>query len=223
MTKQCSRCREIKDLDEFYNEKKKPDGKAYYCKECSKFVRSEYHKNNRDQENTRSTNYCKINRAKVTEQQMRYNKTEKGKEVVSKSNKNHYIKIKNSYPALHRTNQLRAIISTRLSPKTKWHYNFDRKIKELSYTYQQLREKLESQFTSEMNWQNYGDIWEIDHIKPVCSFKLADKKQFDECWSLDNIRPLLKEDNKEKRKQDIGMKYENLQNVSPEKTTRPIL
>ena len=43
------------------------------------------------------------------------------------------------------------------------------------------------------------------------------------CWSLDNIRPLLKEDNKEKRKQDIGMKYENLQNVSPEKTTRPIL
>jgi len=208
MTKQCSRCREIKDLDEFYNEKKKPDGKSSYCKICMKRIRNEYHENNRDRENKRSTNYCKINRDKVTVQQKRYNKTEVGEKVVRESNKKHYMKIKTNNKSLHRTNQLRAIISARLSPKAKWNYDFTLKIKELNYTYQQLREKLESQFTQAMNWKNYGVLWEIDHIKPVCSFNIRDKKQFDECWNLDNLRPLLKVENQKKRKQDLENKYE---------------
>jgi 5-methylcytosine-specific restriction endonuclease McrA len=26
---------------------------------------------------------------------------------------------------------------------------------------------LESQFTTDINWENYGIYWEIDHIKPL--------------------------------------------------------
>ena len=26
---------------------------------------------------------------------------------------------------------------------------------------------LESQFTDKMNWENYGDVWEVDHILPI--------------------------------------------------------
>lgn len=33
--KQCSKCKQDKQLDEFYNDKKNPDGKAYWCKTCA--------------------------------------------------------------------------------------------------------------------------------------------------------------------------------------------
>lgn len=34
--KQCSKCREIKPIDEFYKYKKPKDGLQYYCKQCSR-------------------------------------------------------------------------------------------------------------------------------------------------------------------------------------------
>ena len=32
--KQCTRCKETKELEEFYNDKRQTDGKSYYCKDC---------------------------------------------------------------------------------------------------------------------------------------------------------------------------------------------
>ena len=36
---------------------------------------------------------------------------------------------------------------------------------------------LEQQFKHDMTWDNYGILWEIDHIKPCASFDLSDPKQ----------------------------------------------
>ena len=33
--------------------------------------------------------------------------------------------------------------------------------------YETYKQHLESLFTDEMNWGNYGDYWEIDHILPL--------------------------------------------------------
>lgn len=67
-----------------------------------------------------------------------------------------------------------------------------------NYTVSQLKEHLESQFTSEMNWDNYGKYgWHIDHIIPQCQLpytKVTDKN-FKICWSLANLRPLWYTDN----------------------------
>ena len=38
---------------------------------------------------------------------------------------------------------------------------------------QYLREWFEYNFTSEMNWDNYGSYWSIDHIIPTCKFDLT--------------------------------------------------
>ena len=51
------------------------------------------------------------------------------------------------------------------------------------------------QFEGDMNWQNYGDVWEIDHIRPKASFDLADPKQFKLCFNWINLQPLSREDN----------------------------
>jgi hypothetical protein len=45
----------------------------------------------------------------------------------------------------------------------------------------------------DMPWSGYGDIWNIDHKRPLSIFfnETAQDVGFKECWSLDNLRPML--------------------------------
>lgn len=49
-------------------------------------------------------------------------------------------------------------------------------------------------FDNNMNWGNYGEYWEIDHIIPQNLFDIvtAEDRDFRICWSLMNLRPLEK-------------------------------
>lgn len=47
----------------------------------------------------------------------------------------------------------------------------DRTHKMLGYTWEQLKQRLECQFTEGMSWNNYGE-WHIDHKKPVSMFEV---------------------------------------------------
>ncbi|MEA3226995.1 MAG: hypothetical protein U9Q07_13675, partial [Planctomycetota bacterium] len=71
----------------------------------------------------------------------------------------------------------------------------------VGYTLAELREHLQSQFQPGMSWQNYGQ-WQIDHIRPVCSFDFSkyDDEDFNRCWSLSNLRPLWARDNWTRKK-----------------------
>ena len=51
---------------------------------------------------------------------------------------------------------------------------------------------LESQFTDGMTWENYGDLWVIDHIKPTHLFNPWNEDELKVCYSYKNTRPLLK-------------------------------
>jgi len=58
----------------------------------------------------------------------------------------------------------------------------------LKYSPEELRLNLESKFVDDMNWENYGERWQIDHIVHVSLFK--DDTPFHIANSLDNLRPL---------------------------------
>lgn len=62
-----------------------------------------------------------------------------------------------------------------------------------------LKFRLQSLFKSDMNWENYGSVWEIDHIKPksLCI-------SFEECWNLENLQPLYCSENRSKCNRWIG-------------------
>jgi len=62
----------------------------------------------------------------------------------------------------------------------------------LGYTTVDLAKHLESQFTPEMTWENYGKYWHIDHITPTSWFRFTtpDCEAFRKCWSLNNLQPL---------------------------------
>ena len=74
----------------------------------------------------------------------------------------------------------------------------------LPYTFQELKEHLESQFESWMTWDNYGGksnderkTWHMDHIQPQCkfSYQSLDDPLMVECWALSNLQPLEKKTN----------------------------
>ena len=67
----------------------------------------------------------------------------------------------------------------------------------LSYTVDELMEHLEKKFVDGMNWDNYGKVWHVDHIKPASwfSYKSTEDKEFQECWALSNLQPLFAKDN----------------------------
>jgi len=68
---------------------------------------------------------------------------------------------------------------------------------------QYFREWLEYNFTSEMNWENYGSLWSIDHIIPVYKFDLTDETQKFQCWNWSNMMPVLIKYNSSKKNIDI--------------------
>ncbi len=67
----------------------------------------------------------------------------------------------------------------------------------VDFTLDELKNHLESKFIDGMTWENYGQVWHIDHIKPLSSFNIISDNcpEFRACWSLSNLQPLFALDN----------------------------
>jgi hypothetical protein len=55
-----------------------------------------------------------------------------------------------------------------------------------------FRQHLERLMMPEMNWGNFGVVWEIDHIIPCFMFDLDDVEEQKKCFHWSNQRPLWK-------------------------------
>jgi len=70
----------------------------------------------------------------------------------------------------------------------------DRTFELVGCSAEQLKLKLESQFTEGMTWENYGE-WHVDHIRPCNSFDLSLDKEQKICFNYTNLQPLWAADN----------------------------
>ncbi len=66
----------------------------------------------------------------------------------------------------------------------------------LKYTPEQLKQRMEYQFTPDMNWSNYGTYWEIDHKKPIAKFNVQTPPHI--ANALCNLQPLPVSINRQK-------------------------
>jgi hypothetical protein len=64
---------------------------------------------------------------------------------------------------------------------------------------QYLREWFTYNFTCDMNWDNYGSFWSIDHIIPVCKFDLTNETEKLQCWNWSNLMPVIVKYNSSKK------------------------
>ncbi|MEE9214904.1 MAG: hypothetical protein V3U54_08940 [Thermodesulfobacteriota bacterium] len=69
---------------------------------------------------------------------------------------------------------------------------------------------IKSQWIPEMNWTNYGTVWQLDHIKPLCSFDLNKKIEFLQATNYKNIQPLIKKEHYKKTAIEIQKFRSNL-------------
>lgn len=77
-------------------------------------------------------------------------------------------------------------------------------VKDLGCSVSHFMSYLESLFKSGMSWANYGfgeGKWNIDHIKPISSFKLQNREEFLKACHYTNLQPLWHIENI--RKSDI--------------------
>ena len=72
----------------------------------------------------------------------------------------------------------------------------------VNFTLQELKFHLETQFDSNMNWENHVSYWHVDHIIPLASltFDSVEDENFKLLWSLGNLQPLFGPENLSKNK-----------------------
>jgi hypothetical protein len=139
------------------------------------------------------------------EQKSTIRKTDEYKEYRRVYEQKYYFKRRKSDVSFKLKKDVSSIIRRALNGKKKgdsiWNH--------LPYTIEKLKSYLESQFDDNMNWDNHGIYWHIDHIQPQCSLKYDDfnHPNFLKCWSLDNLRPLKMIDNLHKSSIFNGINY----------------
>jgi hypothetical protein len=189
--KTCKKCNEQKSLIEYCKRKDTKDGYHRYCKECSYTISAKYyHTTGKELRKDYYDQYRKDN-----------------KEYYNQYVNNHYHNNKEYYREYNNTRsatdpifRLKHAINSNININLRKYLQI-KKDKSLSYlgiTMEEYCTYLENQFTPEMNWDNYGSYWEIDHIIPIDSFDLSDEKQLYECFNYKNTQPLYWLENKQK-------------------------
>jgi hypothetical protein len=174
--KKCKRCELEKDETEFVKRKAEKDGLHRYCKVCSYDIGKKYYHNT-----------GKISR-ELYYKEYRTNNKEKIKIGMRLAMKKHRAK-NNNY-------RLRDNIQTLLR------YHIKNKtqsvIKYIGCTLQEYNDHISAQFKPEMNWENYGIYWEIDHIIPISSFDLSIPEEANKAFHFSNTQPLTITENRKK-------------------------
>lgn len=81
----------------------------------------------------------------------------------------------------------------------------DKTLRLLGCSMKDFRAHLQSQFTPQMTWNNYGSYWVVDHISPVSAFDLTKPDQQRLAFHYSNCRPLEKSANQSKGDQVLQM------------------
>jgi hypothetical protein len=183
---------------------------------------SQWYKNNTEKVKENNKRYREVNHEKIIIHDREYHQKNKEKDKKNhkewlNANPDYYKnwreknkeRLKQKYNQEYH-NQYRKI-KRKNNPKYKldenigwmvWHglknnKNHRRWVNLVGYSRNILVKHLEKQFTSEMNWENYGNYWVVDHIIPrsVFNFTKPEDIDFKRCWALDNLRPLPKIEN----------------------------
>jgi hypothetical protein len=211
--KQCSKCKEEKSLDSFYNDKLTVSGKSSQCKICRNKISKKYRIKNKDKRSAYQKTYFEKNKTDIMRRKKHTQKAYyiKNKEKIQEYQKEYHQKNKtvvrnkarqkaNLYKKKRRkidlnyklTENLRS--RTRKAIKIKGINKSKKSIEIIGCSSNELKFYLEKQFTDGMSWDNYGLYgWHIDHIIPLSSAK--NEEELIQLCHYTNLQPLWAKDN----------------------------
>jgi len=167
-----------------YHKKYREDNKELISEK-----RKEYYKKNKEEIKEKVREYVKDNREFVNKRK-RENR-DKNKDYYNKKNRE-YIRNKKSNDPLYRLIcSIRNLISQ--SFKLQFTKKSKKTIEILGCDFETFKEYIESQFTDEMNWDNYASYWQLDHKIPI-SWSEKEEDVY-ELNHYTNFQPLFWRDN----------------------------
>lgn len=192
-TMKCNYCEEIKVKTEFRKNRKK-------CKDCERKAGREYRKSN-----DKAKQWAIENKSRMQELQSNWH--QENKEKINKKFVERYY----SEPTFRIKKNINRRLRTLISKE-------DSSSKYLGTDIKQVKEWLEFGFTKDMDWNNYGEYWHIDHVVPLNLFNLDDKSQQLIAFNWKNLMPLKAIDNLSKHdkliKEQVTLQITNIVSFS---------
>lgn len=167
-TKTCIKCEEYIDIDKY----REGENVCNICK-------NEMNKAWIDDNHERFTELCKGYRQKEGYQEKR----NEYKREKYKTDSNEKLSLDNRL-------RLRKFINSNISEK------YEKKLTLIfGCSKKKFREWIEFCFVEKMSWDNYGEVWNFDHVKPCSSFELENDDELKECFSWKNTAPIYCKEN----------------------------
>ncbi len=208
--RKCTKCCNSKSLNEFAIDKNSKDGLNYWCKICIK----EYYQKNKTKHLVRTKKYQEENKEHLQKFQKEWYQDNKQshKKIMRgwrKTNPNYFKEYyqnnkqeRYNYKKERYKNdihyRLLKTLRDRIYKAVKKGYKSGKSIDLLGCSIELYEIYLKSKFKGPMNIDNYGKVWEIDHIIPCSSFDLTDPEQQKKCFHYTNTQPLLITENRQK-------------------------
>jgi hypothetical protein len=152
-----------------------------------------YREKHKDKIKLKKQVYQKVNKDKIKAYRETNKEKRKAYRIVNRNkiNEYHSNRIKTDIQF-----KIRCGLRNRFSRAVQRNTKAGSAVRDLGCTIEELKSYLESKFLSGMSWDNWtADGWHIDHIKPLASFDLTDKKQMLEACHYTNLQPLWAKDN----------------------------
>jgi hypothetical protein len=187
----CSKCKKLQPFSSFYmnqsmGKNTNRSGVSCQCRNCMSQNCKNYFNNNREHKREYDRLYKRqpsVLLKRLEYQKEYFKNSENKKRINTYMNERYHNNIQQ---------KLHTIISVSINKCLSGRKNNNSINNILNYTMLELKQHLEFQFDNNMNWDNYGTYWEIDHIVPISKFKFNsyDDTDFKNCWSLQNLQPL---------------------------------
>jgi len=186
--KKCTKCDIIKPLNEFVKSKNLKSGYGYHCKQCLR----EYNRNRYKTHSHVWKQHWHDNKEHYIEENIKWKKNNPNYVPTKVSNQYYKDKYKNDLEY-----RLIKVTRSRIYKALKDNIKTSTATEALGCTLEEYKLHLEQQFDNKMNWDNWGEYWEIDHTIGICNFSLED---INEAFHYTNTRPLEKIANRTKKK-----------------------
>ncbi len=224
-TKECTKCKDVKELTDFGKDTRNTDGLKSVCKVCLSNYKKEYKLLNKANIAENEKKYKEANKDKIKEYEK--NRYKKNKNEISKKHKEYKLKYKerdraknnktsNEYkkkrcaidPLYKLKINIRCLIS--ITIKRSGYKKPCKTINILGCSGEYFKQHIESKFLPWMNWDNYGKYngsegfgWDLDHIEPI-----SNANTYEDVIRLNhytNLQPLCSKVNRDVKKNKINL------------------
>jgi hypothetical protein len=178
-------------------------------KEHAKHYRKDYHQRNMEKVHSQQKAYYEANKEAHKARMHNYYKSNKGDYLERnrswrKHNRDEINSRRRDKLSTDPYAMLKHKLRARLSAAIRNGYKSGSAISDLGCSVEYLKEVIEKLFYEDengvmMSWENWGDVWQLDHIYPLACADLENRVEFLAANNWRNLQPLTFEENQNKK------------------------